>query len=93
MPEGLVFRRIVLPQAVRIVIPAIGNDFIAMIKDSALLSTISVTELLWRATRVGRSERQVLAAIAIAAVVYWILTIFFSYFQDKLEKRMARGDR
>lgn len=93
MPERLAFRRIVLPQAVRIVIPAIGNDFIAMIKDSALISTISVTELLWRATRVGRSERQVLAAIAIAAVVYWGLTIVFSFFQERLERRMARGDR
>jgi polar amino acid transport system permease protein len=93
MPEPLVFRRIVLPQAVRIVIPAIGNDFIAMIKDSALVSTISVTELLWRAQRIGRSERQVLASIAIAAVVYWILTIIFSYFQDRLEQRMARSDR
>ena len=49
MPERLVFRRIVLPQAFRIVIPAIGNDFIAMIKDSALVSIIAVQELLWRA--------------------------------------------
>lgn len=93
MPEGLAFRRIVLPQAVRIVIPAIGNDFVAMIKDSALISTIAVQELLWRAQRIGRSEHQVLASLAIAAVVYWVLTIIFSYFQDKLEQRMARGDR
>ena len=41
--RALVFRRIVLPQAVRIVIPAIGNEFIAMIKDSALVSIIGVT--------------------------------------------------
>jgi polar amino acid transport system permease protein len=88
-----VFRRIVLPQAVRIVIPAIGNDFVAMLKDSALVSTIAVTELLWRASRIGRSEHQTLAAIAIAAVVYWGLTIFFSFFQERLERRMARGDR
>jgi polar amino acid transport system permease protein len=93
MTQRLTFRRIVLPQAVRIVIPAIGNDFIAMLKDSSLVSTIAIQELLWRATRVGRSERQVLAALAIAALVYWILTIVFSYFQDKLEQRMARGDR
>jgi polar amino acid transport system permease protein len=93
MPENLAFRRIVLPQAVRIVIPAIGNDFVAMIKDSALVSTIAIQELLWRAQRVGRSEHQVLASIAIAALVYWGLTIIFSYFQDKLEQRMARGDR
>lgn len=93
MPERLAFRRIVLPQAVRIVIPAIGNDFVAMIKDSALISTISVGELFWRAQRIGRSEHQVLASIALAALVYWGLTIVFSYFQERLEKRMARGDR
>ena len=47
-------RRIVLPQAIRIVTPAIGNEFIAMIKDSALVSLIGVQELLWRAQRVGQ---------------------------------------
>jgi polar amino acid transport system permease protein len=93
MPERLAFRRIVLPQAVRIVIPAIGNDFVAMLKDSSLVSTIAIQELLWRATRVGRSDRQVLAALVIAALVYWGLTIIFSYFQERLERRMARGDR
>ncbi|MGH2429004.1 MAG: amino acid ABC transporter permease [Candidatus Limnocylindria bacterium] len=93
MPESLIFRRIVLPQAVRIVIPAIGNEFIAMIKDSSLVSIITVQELFWRAQRVGRAEFQTLPALLIAALAYWILTIIFSYFQDKLEQRMARGDR
>jgi polar amino acid transport system permease protein len=93
MPEGLVFRRIVMPQAFRIVIPAIGNDFIAMLKDSALVSTIGVTELLWRAQAAGRPRVRVFDAILVAALVYWILTIIFSFFQERLEKRMARGDR
>jgi polar amino acid transport system permease protein len=93
MPQRLIFRRIVLPQAVRIVIPAIGNEFIAMIKDSALVSTIAVTELLWRARRVGTREFQTLQAMLLAALVYWILTIVFSYFQERLERRMARSDR
>lgn len=93
MPEALVFRRIVLPQAVRIVTPAIGNDFVAMIKDSALISTIGVQELLWRADQRGTREFKTLEALIIAALVYWGLTIIFSYFQDRLERRMARGDR
>jgi polar amino acid transport system permease protein len=93
MPERLIMRRIVLPQAVRIVIPAIGNEFIAMIKDSALVSTISVTELLWRARRVGTREFRTLQAMLLAALVYWVLTIIFSYFQERLERRMARSDR
>jgi polar amino acid transport system permease protein len=93
MPERLVMRRVVLPQAIRIVIPAIGNDFVAMIKDSALVSTISVTELLWRAEAVGTRNFRTLQAILIAAAVYWLLTIIFSFFQERLERRMARGDR
>ncbi len=93
MPERMVFRRIVLPQAFRIVIPAIGNDFIAMIKDSALVSTIAVQELLWHAQRAGTRTFHTLQAYLIAALVYWALTIVFSFFQERLERRMARGDR
>ncbi len=93
MPERLVMRRIVLPQAIRIVVPAIGNEFIAMIKDSALVSIIGVTELLWRASSVGNQKFRTLEALLIAALVYWVLTIVFSYFQERLERRMARGDR
>ena len=93
MRESQIFRRIVLPQAIRIVTPAIGNEFIAMIKDSSLVSIITVQELLWRAQRVGRSEFQTIPAILIAALAYWGLTILFSIFQERLERRMARGDR
>ena len=93
IPERKLFRRIVLPQAVRIVTPAIGNDFIAMLKDSALVSTISVHETLWLAQRFGRAEFEPVTAFLIAALVYWALTIVFSYFQERLERRMSRSDR
>ena len=72
---------------------AIGNDFVAMIKDSALVSTIAVQELLWRASQVGTQQFRSLEALLIAAGVYWVLTIVFSFFQERLETRMARGDR
>ena len=93
MPEPLVMRRIVLPQAVRIVTPAIGNEFIAMIKDSSLVSVIGVQEVLWRAQTSGRRTINIFEAVLIAALVYWVLTIVFSLLQDRLERRMARSDR
>jgi polar amino acid transport system permease protein len=93
MPESLILRRIVLPQAVRIVIPAIGNDFVAMLKDTSLLSTIAVGELLFRAQSAGRRTVNILEALYVAALVYWALTIAFSFLQQRLERRMARGDR
>ena len=93
MPERLVMRRIVLPQAVRIVTPAIGNEFIAMTKDSALVSVIGVQELLWRAQRIGSANFRNLETLMLAAAAYWVMTIVFSIFQERLERRMARGDR
>ena len=92
MPERQVMRRIVLPQAVRIVIPAIGNDFVSMIKDSSLVSVFGLQEILWRSTTVGRSNNQLIQALLIAALVYWALTITFSFFQARLETRLAQSD-
>ena len=93
MPEASVMRRIVLPQAFRIVIPAIGNEFIAMIKDSALVSLIGIQEVLWRSEKLGTRFFRLTETLLIAALVYWVLTIVFSFFQERLERRMARGDR
>jgi polar amino acid transport system permease protein len=93
MTDGMTMRRVILPQAVRIVTPAIGNEFIAMIKDSALVSLIGVQELLWRAQRVGQPNFRALETLLLAALIYWILTIILSLFQDRLEKRMAESDR
>jgi polar amino acid transport system permease protein len=93
MTDGMTMRRVILPQAVRIVTPAIGNEFIAMIKDSALVSLIGVQELLWRAQRVGQPNFRALETLLLAALIYWILTIVLSLVQDRLEKRMAEGDR
>ena len=93
MSERRIFGRIVLPQAFRIVIPAIGNEFIAMIKDTSLLAVIGVQELLWKARTVGSQNFKMLETLLLAALVYWVLTIIFSFFQERMEKRMARGDR
>ena len=93
LTQRRVMARIVLPQAIRIVIPAIGNEFIAMIKDTSLLAVIGVTELLWRARTVGSSNFRMLETLLIAALMYWVLTIIFSYAQERLERRMARSDR
>ena len=87
--------RIVLPQAARIVIPPTGNEFIAMIKDTALIGLLGTT-ILWAdpfrmAQLTGKADFRNLEALIIAAVVYWGLTAIFSFFQRKLEARMSKG--
>ena len=87
-------QRIILPQALRFAIPPMGNDFISMTKDSALVSATGfVHEIMWRATRVGRAEQNNLEALLIAATFYWITTLILTFFQNRLETRLAKGDR
>ena len=94
MTPSKTMRRVVLPQALRFAIPPTGNEFIAMTKDSALVSATGfVHELMWRATEVGRAHFRNLETLIIAAIFYWIITLFLSYFQGLIEKRMSRGDR
>ena len=93
LPESVVMRRVILPQAIRIVTPAVGNDFIAMTKDSSLVYVVGVQELLWRAQAAGRPSGQSFTTLIIAAIMYWCLTLILSYFQARLENRMAAGDR
>ena len=71
-------RRVILPQAVRIIIPDIGNQFIAMQKDSALVSIMGVWEMTYRANRLGRVEGRFMEMFLLAALMYWILTIISS---------------
>jgi polar amino acid transport system permease protein len=84
-------RRIVLPQAVRVIIPPTGNEFIAMIKDSALVGIVGTQELFFRASKVGRQYFHSLETLVVAAMIYWILTSILSYFQAKLERRLETG--
>ena len=88
-------RRIVLPQAVRVVIPPTGNEFIAMMKDSALISllgsVVSQMEIFRRAQLVGRADFRPLEAFVVAAALYWVLTTVFQYFQTRLEARLSKG--
>jgi polar amino acid transport system permease protein len=84
-------RRIVLPQAVRVIIPPTGNEFIAMIKDSALVGIVGTQELFFRASKVGRQYFHSLETLVVAAMIYWILTSILSYFQARLERRLERG--
>jgi polar amino acid transport system permease protein len=87
-------RRIILPQALRFAIPPVGNEFIAMTKDSALVSATGfVHELMWRATKVGRANFHNLEALIMAAMFYWGMTLILSYLQSRIETYLSKGDR
>ncbi len=93
MTESQAMRRIIFPQALRVIIPPISNEFIAMIKDSSLVSLMGVWELSYRAIKIGRRYFQSLEMLIMVAFIYWVMCVILQYVQEKIETHMARGDR
>lgn len=91
MPTARTWRRIVLPQAVRPVIPVLGNYLIQMFKDSAILFAITVVELMRTANTIGSREFRYLEPFTIAALLYLIVSYSSSLVVKRLERRYAPG--
>jgi polar amino acid transport system permease protein len=91
MTQWQMMRRIILPQAIRIIIPDIGNQFIAMQKDSALVSIMGIWEITYRANRLARVDTKFMEMFLLAAALYWILTIISSWLESLLERRLAHA--
>ncbi len=82
---GLTMRRIILPQAVPVIVPPLGNQFIAMLKDSSLVSVLGIWELMYLARTLGQREFRHLEMLLTVAVIYWLLTIVFEIIQRQIE--------
>lgn len=84
-------RLIVLPQALRIVIPPIGNSFNGLMKTSSLASVISLDELLRRTEMLIQVQFRVLEIFTVAAFYYLVLTTLWGFVQQWIEARLSRG--
>jgi polar amino acid transport system permease protein len=91
MSRWQILRRVILPQAVRVIIPDIGNQFIAMQKDSSLVYYMGVWEMTYRANRFARQDSKFMEMFVTAAIFYWLLTIISSWLEGLLEKRLRTG--
>ena len=86
-------RFIVIPQAFKAILPALGNEFIILLKDTSLITVIGGKELLYAAQGVyGRTYEQMFPLIGIACM-YLVLVMIFSALQSKLERRLRQSDR
>jgi polar amino acid transport system permease protein len=84
-------RRVVLPQAMRVIIPPTGNEFINMLKTSSLVSAVQYVDLLRATSNIGSTSGAVMEMLFVASVWYLALTSVFSVGQYYLERRFARG--
>lgn len=88
---GLTMRRIILPQALPVIIPPMGNSFISMLKDSSLVSVLGVWELTFLARTLGQTTFNHMEMLIAVAIIYWILSICLELIQSKIERYYARS--
>lgn len=93
MHEGQVLRRIVFPQATRIIIPPTGNQVISMLKTTSLVSVIALSELLHATQIISAATYEVIPLLLVATVWYLVVVSVLSVAQHFLEKRFGRGVR
>lgn len=91
MTDQLVMRRVILPQAVRIVMPPFGNTIIMMLKDSSLVSTITVAELTRQGQLIAASTFDNMTVFTLVAVIYLALSLPLTFLTRHLEKRFAKS--
>ena len=83
-------RYIILPQTIKIILPPIGNEFIALLKDSSLVSILAVSDLLRRGREFAARSFEYFETLTVVALVYLILTLFFSLLVGIMEDRLSR---
>jgi polar amino acid transport system substrate-binding protein len=93
MPRWLALRRIIIPQAMRLVIPPVMNDFIAMFKDTAVCSLITVVELSKAYYIHAQSTGAVVELGIVTAILYLAMSYPLSIFVSRMERRLAAGER
>ncbi|MFF4275074.1 amino acid ABC transporter permease [Streptomyces sp. NPDC001536] len=91
MSHGKTLRRIVIPQAMRVIVPPTGNEFINMLKTSSLVYAVTYNELLRATSTIGSTSYAVMEMLFVASIWYLVMTSVFSVFQYYLERYYARG--
>ncbi|KEA53467.1 ABC transporter permease [Mangrovibacter sp. MFB070] len=93
MPRLQALRRIILPQAMRVILPPIGNEFISMIKTTSLASMIQYSELLYNTQNIYFANARVMELLFVAGIWYLMIVTVLSFGQSQLERYFSRGHR
>lgn len=92
MSSALLMRRIVLPQALRVIVPPMGNEFNVMLKNTTLVSVIGVPELMLSTQMVTSVNFRVFELYLVLAIYFLLLTTLWGFVQRRLEAHYGRGD-
>jgi polar amino acid transport system permease protein len=92
MSRAQAMRRIILPQTFRVVLPPVGNEFIALLKDSSLVSILAVADLLRRGREFAAKTFYYFETYTVVALIYLVMTLFFSKLVSLMEERLNRRE-
>ena len=91
LTNGQTMSLVILPQAVKNILPALGNEFVTVIKESSIVSVIGIADLMFRSKDVIAVTYKSLECLAITAILYFILTFISGRFISLMERRMSNG--
>ena len=93
MSHFMTMRYIIIPQAIRNILPALGNEFVVVIKESSIVSIIGIADLMYRADTVRGNTYQPFEPLIVAALIYFLMTFPLSKLLAYIERRMHAGDK
>ncbi len=93
LTRGQALRKVILPQTFKIILPPMGNEFIALLKDSSLATTVQVVDIVKRTREFSANNLTHPASYALVALVFLVLTLFFSRLVALMEERLNRRGR
>ena len=85
--------KIIIPQAIRSILPALGNEFIILLKDTSLITVIGGKELLYAAQGIYSRTYECMYPLLGTALIYLVLVMIFTWLLGKFERRLAQSDR
>jgi polar amino acid transport system permease protein len=93
MGHFMTLRHIIIPQAIRNILPALGNEFVVVIKESSIVSIIGIADLMYRADTVRGNTFQPFEPLIVAALIYFLMTFPLSKLLAYIERRMHVSER
>ena len=93
LSQGQSMRLVVLPQAIKNVLPALANEVITMVKESSVCMVLGMAEIMFTAQTIGGSTMITIGPYMLAAFIYFLITYPTSKVIEKIERRMRRGDK
>ena len=93
MTSAMSMRLVVLPQAIKNILPALANELITMVKESSICMTLGMAELMWGAKTVAGTTYITIAPYVLAAIIYFCINFPASKGIEAIERRMRRGDK